>query len=655
MTTNFDKIITADNIEHGIKQQSIFGQLLSHITREWFNTNTKIIDIVMDYDKNHLVSLFNIRKYFYKIHIFTPLESTKKCMEMNIYLHDIDNIETHKKLLINKNGHQLMRDNNKYIDTKCISTISNIDNIGFIMIDIHAFNEETIECILTILIHDHPVILFSNCQKSTISERILNNFENIGYYHIPFTYNNERTIIIFHRDQLISKCISIATFFRIKGDNEIAFNYLNECIRASANIGNIDDNYKLFEELSIISFYINNPNAKKMGLFASDKIILSNNEIPEQSLSCVKQNLRYYVPVIETDETFMIKNIPGLIEMIKQNTNIDLEIYTLSSPSIIKYNGYYRCNIRLVNYRINDNHSYLIKDKDNTVITKNVILDFSIDENKQSIEDNAKWIDRIKIINLFELTDPNIDQRIKTNIRGMEDLRLIEGTNKFIACAKDVIGVPNPIQVWGDIVDDKITNIKAIRSKTFPNGCEKNWIPVVDDDQIKIIYNHYPVDLNIIEEDQKNKNIDILRQIALRPNTNYNLSSFRGSSPPIKFKGGWLGIIHSVTPNPPRLRFYSSRFVVYDYDFNIINFSHPFTFKNLSGSPHFITFNIGLTMLDDNHILIPFSVHDSNASMSIVNIKTIEEMLYPLCSQMLDKSFANDYFHIYKLISNSIQ
>ena len=277
---------------------------------------------------------------------------------------------------------------------------------------------------------------------------------------------------------------------------------------------------------------------------------------------------------------------------------IDNDEYMPSSSSIIKYRNDYLINVRCTNYK-------LIQGKYNTsqgiINTLNCLVYSDINLNIK--ED--KYI--FKNIN-----NPNIN----SPVLGFEDLRLFEHNDKiyFIATQIEYSPMLNNQMVVGeyDIDNKTYKNFNYIKSP-YDKDCEKNWLPVVVNNEVNFIYNWYPLEIGKINE--KNELI-----IINKYDTPLFFSQLRGSVVPIydEINKVYYTLTHGVLFPDSNIsnRQYYHVLITLDINLKPLQYSPPFYFKKFN-----IEYCIGMTF-NDNKFSFIFSQHDKDPFVITVGALT---------------------------------
>jgi hypothetical protein len=145
-------------------------------------------------------------------------------------------------------------------------------------------------------------------------------------------------------------------------------------------------------------------------------------------------------------------------------------------------------------------------------------------------------------------------------------------------------------------------------------GVEKNWLPLLKDDECKIIYGFQPLTIYNLDLESGELTPYLTRHLS-----NKNLSTFRGSAVPIFYNDGWLMTVHQVYYH--KLRKYYHRFVWLSNNFDEIKISKAFYFDKIG-----VEFNLGLEQ-NDNEIILTYSIDDNRPTLLTINKSIVDELL----------------------------
>jgi FkbM family methyltransferase len=400
--------------------------------------------------------------------------------------------------------------------------------------------------------------------------------------------------------------------FRLQGKNQEAFNHAKLGL-ACLPVDQTDQAWKLYEEIGIVAYYIDQ---KDEGHAACNNVVLSN--APGHTRNQALRNMSFYMKPLSCLSRKTFSTPPG-----------QFGTYHASSPSIFRdKTGKLLFNLRLVNYQIGTQGQYFIDDHLGHVRTENQIIELYDDFSLDLIAQPTFLIPSNLLCPLYP-----------GSIRGLEDLRLFgedaTGLRFFATCLETnrqhvpqiCLGtlVRNVASVSDNGSDLKgedlhitytVTDLKPLRiDSSVPFQCEKNWMPWIDNGTVKFIYSWEP--LRIFEiQDGKMDPVEIYNgRIGDR-----NLDTFRGSAPPIKYKGGMLCTVHQVFYNSPRQ--YYHRFVWISDDFTQVQYSDPYFFEERQ-----IEFNLSICHHKDG-LLVGYSVMDNTATLAVVDYNVLDTMLW---------------------------
>lgn len=360
-----------------------------------------------------------------------------------------------------------------------------------------------------------------------------------------------------------------------------------DCIRRAFSLNPPKDKlYLLYEELSIICYYINKLDE---GYQACERVILSPNA-PWNSRNTALSNQAFYR-----------KSIP--FKSVKTITYDLPKGYSPSSSSIIPYGDGYCINVRAVNYTIDDSGRYTMHDNsDNIVRTFNYLL---------TLDSNLDVLDGGELLNIT--TTPLYPK----NIQGFEDVRLFSPSQ--FQCTSFEINNERIGQIcYGefDIESKSITRIIPLSLGTEPR-CEKNWLPFIQNGEVFFIYAVSP--LKLYKMNQENGALTLVKELDMNT-TEISMNDFRGSACPIPYKNGWLATVHQVYFGSGR-RKYFHRFIWFDIEFTEIKYSPIFYFEATD-----IEFNLSLCHSNEG-LLMTYSRCDNCSKIGLLDYSVIDEWL----------------------------
>ena len=399
----------------------------------------------------------------------------------------------------------------------------------------------------------------------------------------------------------------IINYYKNKLEYKTAYVFLKELLQLKYPKDHylfIDYNvhgYKKYELLIIIAYYVGKI---KAGLYSSQLLLLTNKyKFQSYIYENIHGNLKFYVNKLNGTNIIKLNNF--------QNINN----YHNSSSSIYydKNNGYEGI-VRTVNYSMNDTMCYTINDG-NHINTENFYVkmnkDFSILEQ-----------------NKINIASHKLDKIIHTSsqIKGLEDMRYInfKGEKYGLSISLEYGTHGHPSIVLCKMDGDN--NIIKIVSQPYNNNiCQKNWAPVVFEDNLCFVYSYQPFILLKMNEETM-----ILEEYIKKDFSEYNLSKLRGSSNYLLMEkeGYYLCVVHEVIVDNPRR--YIHRFLKFDMNLNLIDISIPFYFVEL-----FVEFVLSLDYNSgEDCLVIPFSIRDNNTYFCKLKLNNIEWM--DICGNDID-------------------
>lgn len=274
--------------------------------------------------------------------------------------------------------------------------------------------------------------------------------------------------------------------------------------------------------------------------------------------------------------------------------------------SLCKYNNKIHLFHRYINYIINEsNGCYSYVESPNTILNVNCLE--VLDEEYQVCK------------SIIIKTTP--EQLYKSISIGMEDGRIFLYNNELYVSG--TCWGTNPEANAGQInlakiKNDELVDITPLNFNT--KITQKNWLPITEEvnnriygtNTIKWIYGWNP--FTIIEMNEE-KQISILYECNVPL-----LSRAKGSSGPIPYLDGYLTLVHENNSKAPRL--YYHRFVYHDKNMKPIKASRMFKLQNKT-----MEFISGM-IIDNDKLIIGFTLLDKDTSLFILNVNEIENMLY---------------------------
>jgi glycosyltransferase involved in cell wall biosynthesis len=395
---------------------------------------------------------------------------------------------------------------------------------------------------------------------------------------------------------------------RLSGKNHLASLYLKTGLKIeypenmSLFIEHNVYSYLFLEELSIVGYYTN---LQKQARDACEYLILYK-DIPHNVRCGARNNCIFYM-----------NKVPWLKHL--KLVNRKFEEYIPSSSCLFPIAdkpSFIEGVIRTVNYSINKQFQYTMRDPQGVVRTKNYWGKI----NTNNLDESSYY----EIVYSSECNKP-----VRTShINGLEDLRIVKTLDgKMYGMAVDwEFGQNNyPSIVIAHFKDEKGKYVinKIVPTKYRQNECQKNWVPFVVYNKLYAIYSHHP--LRILEINPENGECNLI----IEKFSQYNLEHIRGSSIPIQLTdGSWLVVVHEVMQQDTRK--YVHRLLKYSKEWDLLDITYPFYFQNL-----FVEFCLSLFVVDKT-LSIVFSTEDNSTEMVSIEMSKIEWIPRKLKSWIAD-------------------
>lgn len=304
------------------------------------------------------------------------------------------------------------------------------------------------------------------------------------------------------------------------------------------------------EELGIAGYYCASPAHKRAGFEACVEL-MSRRDAPSETRALAKRNASYYAP--SADELFGELTRAELAVPCRQG-------YAALNPSICRHQGALHAVVRTANYTLDKQMRFRIHDAVGVVRTENFIL--TLDE-------------ELAVLSCRPLEDHAVGvERFDFPVRGFEDCRVLSCRGRlWCSCTVRDLNPEGRCEIAILELDDeqRVVGIHPQRSLR-PELHQKNWVPLVRDDELYLVYATDPTEVLRFD-------FDSMRSELVRASVpSHSMEDFRGSSQAIAVPGGWLYLAHQVAHFPPFKRIYLHRFVLLDDDFAVRRVSHPFYF-----------------------------------------------------------------------------
>lgn len=375
----------------------------------------------------------------------------------------------------------------------------------------------------------------------------------------------------------------LARYFREKSEHYKAYYYVlkGKAIPESNDSLFVEKSvYRgLFDyEATILMYYLKMP--KIEGLRESMYYLMNKTE----NLQNVYQNMGFYIePVSKT-----VQSHPVLHDAWGHD-------YHPTSICVFDYKGRQFHNVRFVNYVINQNTgSYMMKDG-------------YYSENHKVRTQNLLWCPTFH----QKMKDDTVGlPRLDKHIVGLEDVRVYTNKSGELCFTATTVEYSEKIRILHgkyNIETFSYSDCKVLESPTNA-GCEKNWIPVNNTDDV--IYRWHPLEIGVIQGNEL--------KIHTKHTTPWFFQHLRGSAIPLRVVDELWCLVHFVEYSTPRKYFHC--FVSLDANtYKPKAISLPFVFRSNT-----IEYCIGCSLNDKKNIECIFSTMDDNPCITEFSPSQIE-------------------------------
>jgi len=205
--------------------------------------------------------------------------------------------------------------------------------------------------------------------------------------------------------------------------------------------------------------------------------------------------------------------------------------------------------------------------------------------------------------------------------RGYEDWRLISWKSRLFASATTCDRVPGDPRPKIAVLDLD-NNCNVVRARVQPSGRhEKNWMPVVDGEDLRFVYSAEP---RIILDFSEATGL----VVPSACDVDLQSSIIRGGSQLVPYEDGYLAVVHEVhheraQPHGNGRYVYYHRLARFDRGLHVLRMSEPFYFRGLG-----IEFCAGLAEWKE-HFVLSFGIEDREAYLAVVHRDVVQRMVRP--------------------------
>lgn len=401
----------------------------------------------------------------------------------------------------------------------------------------------------------------------------------------------------------------IANRYRLYGENDLAYLFAKHGSRISFSTDSMFlsypplRDYEFEEEISIAAYYTR---FKEDGFAAASNLLLRRN-VPFWIKNQNERNLFFY-PLILKNTKFHA--IDMKLPMIEKEGH---EPYHPMNASIVKTDSGYKMICGAVNYTQTGGKIFHTSDPNGIFRTKNFFLHLDRDFRVLSQEEITEHLPREKFPAL--------------SVEGLEDCRLFswQGSDWF-SCTTTDTNFTGYRQISLCKISDR-RNKGTVEVEELipllgpdPYRSEKNWLPFLCDDELRLIYMHDPFIL-VTPHLKTGECASFLTYEYTQ-----NFSTLKGAAAPIPFDGGYLYLVHQTVSYSNYMRAYLHRFIFLDSQLRMEKISRPFVFLQQG-----IESCSGMTI---NHsgtdLVLTVGIERREMKICTISIEDIRGLLMPL-------------------------
>jgi len=440
-------------------------------------------------------------------------------------------------------------------------------------------------------------------------EEIWYSYYNIGRLYLEMgdiekaVYNLQRSYILY--PQRVENLYEIVKYYREISQNEMAVHFYllgREALRLYPSrdylfIQRDIYDYKLDYEMTILGYYTN-PSNLDMPKLCMD--VLKHNGIDENIAQNVLCNYKFYVDHLDKYDNKNYEQFGHLLSSLGSTTlempSAKYPDFVSSTPTFCKDpsnpDSYFGI-VRYVDYKVNDQGGYEQKE---FIQTKNVLGVVSKNGDNWSLQKES-FID-------YDSSHDNL-------YVGLEDMRLFPHNGKIYYTANRGLSYGNMVieHGWIDPSTNKTENPQFMKIEN-QRSVEKNWVMFANDEQLRMVYNWYPMVLGLAKEDIFEKTHTI--------QTPYIFKYFRGSTNGMIVDNEIWFLCHIVSYEDRR-HYYHAMVMLDKQSLQLKGYTKMFTFQKEK-----VEYSLGMDMIDDD-IVFGYSIMDRDTRYMSMNRSWFDE------------------------------
>jgi predicted GH43/DUF377 family glycosyl hydrolase len=198
---------------------------------------------------------------------------------------------------------------------------------------------------------------------------------------------------------------------------------------------------------------------------------------------------------------------------------------------------------------------------------------------------------------------------------GIEDIRLFKRDNSIFGVCAGISFLNKKIRATQLLIEIQSNSVVKATALNSPINSlyEKNWTPLVSDEDLYLLYSLDPLICMEIEEEKMS--------LKKGPYPKSNNATLRGGTPFAKIGNQWLSLAHYPPIVFEQRRYYRHCFILLDKDFNLVERSEPFFIQKRG-----IEFAAGLAVSGDE-VTLSYGVSDRSAFYLNFNLPELDKFL----------------------------
>ena len=380
--------------------------------------------------------------------------------------------------------------------------------------------------------------------------------------------------------------MALSNYFKDKGWHELCFMFAERASKCKEEMGLFvnkeNHSYAPLIDMSISGYYAGD-DYREIARRTEYRLLTENN-LPVHIKNMVMKNAKYHLRNLSSV-------CPGTMIRL-ENIGVSDGCFGECNPSVANHPmGGLEMIVRSTNYKYDSSMDGVILDGSNVIKTRNFYLRL----------DGSANILSIKPINIDGLGEPPFVSKVT----GFENLRLFRFENRLFSMATSRQYNPQDKykQVLLELSEDGVAKRVIPINYGLLDIHEKNWMPIVGDKEMMMIYSLFP--FTIIRINMETGDVDDVKKDKYA----LSLETWHGGSQAIPYDDGWVFIIHESACYPDSLRVYWHRFVKMDKFMNLTHYTEPFYFTKIG-----IEFCAGLCHFNGG-LLTSFGVDDRQAGL----------------------------------------